>query len=494
MVRKWRRVFFFFLLLNVEKVGREQHDLLPKHATSQIKEFLLSLSVYGSRRRGGGVIPAYWRAAIRKLSHSTSLTAPPPLLLLPSTSLCSTCATGNARLSAINMRGRAERTGAGLRHQTSASLRPTLGSLSRHMSGRRVGFCLSDKKRRRMNLDAFAAFCAGHGVQVVEIDLTRPLAHQGPFDVIVHKLSDVIVEAERDSQSQRVLADFQSYVASHPTTVLLDPLPAMTRLLDRFASYRIMSHLRDSLRDWGICSPPYLEIHGASELPSVHQALMSHGLSFPLNVSDLRRRRTGPCPSSLCPPELRQPRCGSAQGVCGGRPTLLRAEAFTQELPCRSLWQEDHLLQQPSGVQAGVELSPHSSPQAGRADAGPSSSQPRGRGRPGERAAGAARHGAVRRGRHRRRAHAHPHRHRHQHLPRLRGSATVLLLPAQPHPVSVGQAGVCRPPGGQFSRILADRRSRPLSPVTKTPWIGPGLTSRTASIEICYLYVIFDTT
>lgn len=30
----------------------------------------------------------------------------------------------------------------------------------RQMSGRRVGFCLSDKKRRRMNLDAFADLCA----------------------------------------------------------------------------------------------------------------------------------------------------------------------------------------------------------------------------------------------------------------------------------------------------------------------------------------------
>uniref|UniRef100_A0A8C2X9Z5 Inositol-tetrakisphosphate 1-kinase n=1 Tax=Cyclopterus lumpus TaxID=8103 RepID=A0A8C2X9Z5_CYCLU len=85
---------------------------------------------------------------------------------------------------------------------------------------------------------------------LLQIDLTRPLVHQGPFDVIVHKLSDVIVEAEQDSQSQQLLANFQvrSYVSAHPATVLLDPLPAMTRLLDRFASYRIMSELRESLR------------------------------------------------------------------------------------------------------------------------------------------------------------------------------------------------------------------------------------------------------
>ncbi|XP_044057243.1 inositol-tetrakisphosphate 1-kinase-like isoform X2 [Siniperca chuatsi] len=148
------------------------------------------------------------------------------------------------------------------------------------MSGRRVGFYLSDKKRRRMNLDAFADFCAGHGVEVVEIDLTQPLL--GPFDVIVHKLSDVIVEAEHDSQSQQLLANFQSYVSAHPSTVLLDPLPAMTQLLDRFASYRIMSKLHSSLQDWHICSPPYLEIHSASDLSSIQQAVMTQGLSFPL--------------------------------------------------------------------------------------------------------------------------------------------------------------------------------------------------------------------
>ncbi|XP_051813793.1 inositol-tetrakisphosphate 1-kinase-like [Acanthochromis polyacanthus] len=150
------------------------------------------------------------------------------------------------------------------------------------MSGRRVGFCLSDKKRRRMNLDAFAEFCEGHGVEVVEIDLTQPLVPQGPFDIIVHKLSDVIVEAEHNSQSQQLLANFQSYVSTHPSTILLDPLPAMTQLLDRFASYRIMSKLHNSLRDWRICSPPYLEIHSAADLSSIQQTVTAQNLSFPL--------------------------------------------------------------------------------------------------------------------------------------------------------------------------------------------------------------------
>lgn len=150
------------------------------------------------------------------------------------------------------------------------------------MSGRRVGFCLSDKKRKRMNLDDFADFCASHGVEVVEIDLTQPLGPQGPFDVIVHKLSDVIVEAEHDSQSQQLLDNFQRYVSAHPSTILLDPLPAMTQLLDRFTSYQIMSKLHNSLRDWSICSPPYLEIHSADDSTSILQAVTNQDLSFPL--------------------------------------------------------------------------------------------------------------------------------------------------------------------------------------------------------------------
>lgn len=44
----------------------------------------------------------------------------------------------------------------------------------------------------------------------------------------------------------------QSYVSAHPDTVLLDPLPAMAKLLDRFISGRIMSQLNSSLR--GDCS------------------------------------------------------------------------------------------------------------------------------------------------------------------------------------------------------------------------------------------------
>uniref|UniRef100_A0A669CMT3 Inositol-tetrakisphosphate 1-kinase n=1 Tax=Oreochromis niloticus TaxID=8128 RepID=A0A669CMT3_ORENI len=122
------------------------------------------------------------------------------------------------------------------------------------------------------------------------IDLTQPLGPQGPFDIILHKLSDVIVEAEHDSQSQQLLDNFQSYVSAHPDTVLLDPLPAMAKLLDRFVSCRIMSQLNSSLR--GDCSFSFYKNSNTNTqtfplfLTSVCKTRVAHG-SYSHEVADL---------------------------------------------------------------------------------------------------------------------------------------------------------------------------------------------------------------
>ncbi|MGH0153094.1 UNVERIFIED_CONTAM: hypothetical protein FKN15_023315 [Acipenser sinensis] len=113
------------------------------------------------------------------------------------------------------------------------------------------------------------------------IDLNQPIAAQGPFDVIIHKLSDVMGEAEHDSQSQQLLEQFEGYTAGHPHTVLLDPLPAMRRLLDRFASYRIMEGLQTAIPGEWICSPPYMEI-SSTELSEKQLDRAQRSLPFPI--------------------------------------------------------------------------------------------------------------------------------------------------------------------------------------------------------------------
>eukprot|EP00049_Salpingoeca_infusionum_P025507 m.19792 g.19792 ORF g.19792 m.19792 type:complete len:117 (-) comp8085_c0_seq3:2357-2707(-) len=54
-----------------------------------------------------------------------------------------------------------------------------------------VGLLVSDKKFAALNLQEFVDIAKGKSVRVVRIDLKQPLEHQGPFDVIVHKLTNL---------------------------------------------------------------------------------------------------------------------------------------------------------------------------------------------------------------------------------------------------------------------------------------------------------------
>lgn len=109
------------------------------------------------------------------------------------------------------------------------------------LKGKRVGYWLSEKKIKKLNFQAFAELCRKRGIEVVQLDLSRPIEEQGPLDVIIHKLTDVILEADQnDSQSLELVHRFQEYIDAHPETIVLDPLPAIRTLLDRSKSYELI--------------------------------------------------------------------------------------------------------------------------------------------------------------------------------------------------------------------------------------------------------------
>lgn len=149
------------------------------------------------------------------------------------------------------------------------------------LKGKRVGYWLSEKKIKKLNFQAFADLCRKRGIDVVQLDLEKPLEEQGPLDVIIHKLTDVILEADQnDAQSQALVQRFQDYIDSHPETIILDPLPAIRTLLDRCRSYELIRRLEGCMQDDRICSPPFMEL--ASQCGEDTMAeLKKHKLTFP---------------------------------------------------------------------------------------------------------------------------------------------------------------------------------------------------------------------
>ena len=119
-----------------------------------------------------------------------------------------------------------------------------------------IGYAFNPKKTS--TFDARGLFLPPHpSVSFVPLDLTRPLAPQGPFDVLLVKLTDLQVAAlhQPPSLEPPPLQHLRDYVAHTPTCVLIDSLDAVARVLDRSS---VASLLRSAaLRDgaWRVQPP-----------------------------------------------------------------------------------------------------------------------------------------------------------------------------------------------------------------------------------------------
>uniref|UniRef100_A0A4W3GZX8 Inositol-tetrakisphosphate 1-kinase a n=1 Tax=Callorhinchus milii TaxID=7868 RepID=A0A4W3GZX8_CALMI len=150
------------------------------------------------------------------------------------------------------------------------------------LKGKRVGYWLSEKKIKKLNFQAF-------------LDLVKPIEEQGPLDVIIHKLTDVILEADQnDAQSQELVQRFQDYIDTHPETIILDPLPAIRTLLDRCKSYELIRKLEGYMEDTRICSPPFMELSGQCGEDTMAQ-IEKHKLTFPFSKCPTRATSWGHC-------------------------------------------------------------------------------------------------------------------------------------------------------------------------------------------------------
>ncbi|KAJ8274930.1 hypothetical protein COCON_G00095550 [Conger conger] len=149
------------------------------------------------------------------------------------------------------------------------------------LKGRRVGYWLSDKKMKKMNFVAFVDMCRKRGIEMVQLDLSQPLEEQGPLDVIIHKLTDLILEAEKnDTQALLLVQRVQDYIEAHPETIVLDPLPAIRTLLDRCRSYQLIHRIESCMQDDRICSPPFMVLNGEYG-PDTMRQIEKHGITFP---------------------------------------------------------------------------------------------------------------------------------------------------------------------------------------------------------------------
>lgn len=124
----------------------------------------------------------------------------------------------------------------------------------------RVGYWWSEKKSQKLSATELESLFADRDCQLVKLDFDKPLEEQGPFSLIVHKISDILVKADQgDAIAKKTISAFESYVRKHPQTIILDPLDNNRALLDRYKQYRLIEQ-SGLAKEGAVFTPPFVHL------------------------------------------------------------------------------------------------------------------------------------------------------------------------------------------------------------------------------------------
>jgi len=120
----------------------------------------------------------------------------------------------------------------------------------------------------------YITYCRKKGILFVAIDHKRPLSDQGPFDIVLHKLTG--------KGWQQLLEEYRE---THPEVTVLDPPGAIAHLLDRQSMLQEVSELDLTDRYGKVRVPKQLFVN--TDPLSIPAAVTRAGLSLPLVAKPL---------------------------------------------------------------------------------------------------------------------------------------------------------------------------------------------------------------
>nr|TKV91623.1 hypothetical protein SEVIR_9G108500v2 [Setaria viridis] len=142
-----------------------------------------------------------------------------------------------------------------------------------------VGYALTSKKAKSFLQPKLRGLARKKGILFVAIDHKRPLSDQGPFDIVLHKLTG--------KGWQQLLEEYRE---THPEVTVLDPPGAIAHLLDRQSMLQEVSEL-DLTDRYDPLSIPAAVTRAGLSLPLVAKPLVakSHELSLAYDPTSLTK-------------------------------------------------------------------------------------------------------------------------------------------------------------------------------------------------------------
>ncbi|KAI2805748.1 Inositol-tetrakisphosphate 1-kinase [Blomia tropicalis] len=147
---------------------------------------------------------------------------------------------------------------------------------------KRVGYWWSEKKSQKINVAELARHFMENGYEFTLIDLDSDLELQGPFDAIIHKLSDAMCKVDRDEVASRQVKSFEQYVKQHPEVIIIDSLDNVRKVLDRYRQYKIIENSELAIED-NVFTPTFVEMTSTDVVENLNKMKMAN-VKFPFET------------------------------------------------------------------------------------------------------------------------------------------------------------------------------------------------------------------
>ncbi|KAF2359869.1 Inositol-tetrakisphosphate 1-kinase [Trinorchestia longiramus] len=145
---------------------------------------------------------------------------------------------------------------------------------------KKIGFWLHEKKCKKFDVAEFIEECRKLKLEVVKLDLETSIEEQGPFDIILHKMTAIYAQALEGNMEARLQAErFENGVEEVWNVPVVDPLPGVHTLLHRPATYALLQAITQHID--GVLTPPYVELSD-TDIVTKRNLLVKAGVTFPI--------------------------------------------------------------------------------------------------------------------------------------------------------------------------------------------------------------------
>ncbi|CAO3600768.1 unnamed protein product [Absidia cylindrospora] len=140
-----------------------------------------------------------------------------------------------------------------------------------------VGLVFTKNKIEQSGFIGIEHYARDHGLNIVLVDLSQSIDNQGPFDLIVHKMTHVVSRMEQGDDEFRIQYErFITYCNTHPQVIVLDQWENIKMVLDRAKTFDYLCPDIGS-HDLLFKIPEYMPLDSAKSIFQVAEKL-----SFPV--------------------------------------------------------------------------------------------------------------------------------------------------------------------------------------------------------------------